>query len=92
MKRETRESRWRIHGCWNRIYRRGNGDYWSGTVVTPLGYVEVWISSNKVHPYTDYSAIVDGSEHRFIEQGISRTPTGAARVAHKWIKSLQEKP
>lgn len=87
--------------AWIHPLRNEDGTTWGrrGTVTTPFGIVEVfvttWRAGGKREGYqvVNLDAVVDGVEHtRRYERPPSRTMTdrGIATVAHRWIRDLVE--
>ena len=60
-----------------------NEDGWKAYLVTPYGIVMMEASTTQVKYETVCLHL-----YTMIEQGITRTPTGAARVGHKWARKL----
>ena len=68
-----------------------DGPMWSATLKAPLGMVAMsgWDYGRDMSGVS-YDAIVGGRLRTMYERGRARTPTGAARVAHRWLKDLME--
>lgn len=75
------------YGCGIISHSTGFGDYTTGSVVTRVGMVDVYIQED--HYRMDF--VLRGKHHiRTVHKPI--TKTGIVRVANKWAQGLSRKP
>ena len=89
---KRRHDSYAISDVRGRIHAAGSERYpWrEGVIVTPLGYVSVYIESPEGRPgLTDFRAIMGGREH-WMTVYRAYSDRGAATVAARWIRELHE--
>ncbi|GMV06740.1 MAG: hypothetical protein AMXMBFR53_30150 [Gemmatimonadota bacterium] len=86
---KTRDDSWAIGAGYSRIHRHRSesGDWWSGTVVTPHGFVEVYSQEGA----SNYRLVRNGREHMRSENR-QRTKRGLAIMARRFMREICEAP